>query len=66
MQKKPQARTRGRRPRYLTPEQAKAILDFLERPELPEHDSPFKLYFNGRLIASAGTTNPKPDRNEND
>jgi len=42
--------------KYLSREQAAAILELLESNELPEHDSPFKLYFNGKLIGSANPT----------
>lgn len=65
---KRQPNTKRRSSKYLTREQAKAILDFLESPELPEHDSPFKLYLDGKLIASAGMSKPnapsKPNLDE--
>jgi len=41
------------RSRYLTREQAESILKLLESEGLPEHDLPFKLYFNDKLVASA-------------
>jgi hypothetical protein len=43
--------------RYLSREQAAIILELLESEGLPEHDSPFKLYFNGKLVASASQPN---------
>ncbi len=54
---------------YLTREQAEFILKVLEGEELPEHDSPFKLYFNGKLIGSANpnyqTENTNNTQDEN-
>jgi len=52
---KPNSALTRSRSRYLTSEQAAAILELLESEGLPEHDSPFKLYFNGKLIASTGS-----------
>lgn len=33
---------------------------------LPEHDSPFKLYFNGKLIASASERNLTKNKTQTD
>lgn len=44
------------------------LLRALSGEGLPEHDSPFKLYLNGKLIGSAGANKPnettKPSENE--
>lgn len=71
---KPNSTATKRKSRYLTREQAESILNFLNREELPEHDSPFKIYFNDKLIGSANPPtaitndpiiNPKTNQDEN-
>jgi hypothetical protein len=42
------------------------LLKALAGEGLPEHDSPFKLYFDGKLVGSAGARIPTETTKSND
>ncbi len=62
-------RKRFRSRKYLSKEHAAAILELLERQELPDNNSPYRVYFHRMPTASDNKQNQteylKTNKNEN-